>query len=761
MIPIQHDLTWDLAETLPSGSSSGAFGARVGPLAEGALRVLAFEGREAVNELYAYEVLLVAAATTTGDLRALLGERAHLCIPFPGGERWVHGIVAELTERAAPPGARVFAVRLVPRAWLLTRGQDSRVFQGLGVDAIVSEVLTAHGVPHVFALSHVEPPRAYRVQYQESDFAFVTRLLSEHGLTFRFEQQTEPDPGERLVIFDATASYQPIDGDDELHAVAAEGAIGEHEGTVSDVERAHRVEPSRVTLRDYDHLRATPRAGQVLPTPAPGAPVSVAAGVLSAAAGTAQRPSVEVYDPSGRFGAVDVAAAIAERRLEQLRARADECRGRSRCRRLVPGRTFQLRSASGDTPEGSFVVTEVVLRGRDGSGAERPATFASEFLAVPSHVLCRPPPAARPVVHAVQSAVVVGPSDEELAVAPGGAVRVQFHWDRRGSNDERSSSWLRVMQPWSGTGYGFQFTPRVGTEVLVSFLGGDPDRPVVVGCLPSPLHALPLPLPQDAHRSAIRSRSTPGGNGYNELCFDDAAGAEVLALTAQRDHHERVAHDQRVDVGGAQRITVAGPRSVVVGGFDETVVESSRSVEVRGDTARQVHGRVAEHVGGSVRQTIGGDHDVTVAGQSSVRVDGAVFLTVGAGGRSDLYAVVTGTCGLTGNQAVELRSPTAIRFRCGQSVLSLTPEGVEIVAPCVHITSPEIVVGNEEAGIAIEGRPHGEQRRHAHAQRERAEAHRGAQGGAPGPVRQHPRRAAAAPRGERHRPAEHRERVRR
>lgn len=370
-------------------------------------------------------------------------------------------------------------------------------------------------------------------------------------------------------------------------------------------------------------------------------------------------------------------------RLEQLRRHTEVFSGESRCRCLLPGRRFTVLDYPHAAPP-ELTLTRVVHSSHV-TGDGQPL-YENEFDAVRSDVLWRPPAPPRRFVQAVETATVVGPSGQDVETELHGRVHIQFHWDREGNNDEQSSCWIRVTQPWSGPTYGFQFVPRIGSEVLVAFVGGDPDHPVVIGSLPNTANRLPHLLPQDSSRSAIRSFSMPPTGGYNEILFNDQAGGEVFSLRAERDHAIVVLNDHRLDVGHDAVTTVAQRRAARVGADDDLTVTGSVGRSIAGALVDTVGGARTEAVGGAATLAVGGAWTVTVGGGAEHTVMGSLRTVVGAKEPADALTAVNGEYRVAASRLLELHSADKIRFIVGETVVELTPAGITIQADKIDVS---------------------------------------------------------------------------
>lgn len=695
----------------------------IGEYGDDEVVVVEFRGHEAVNELFSFDVTFFVPvggdASRTANMNAtsaFAGQRARLLIPTGNGtSRSVHGIVSEVVLAGMYDERFVCHVRIVPTLWCLTQTSDSRVFQNMSTDAIVTAVLTQHDVDVSFKLADELPNREYALQYDESDYAFVMRLLAEDGLCFWFEHQpfdsrhsiATSATRERVVVANSCAFYAPIEHGDQLVFRPDSDALASGDSDLTSFRLVERVMPQAVTLRRYDFERANPQGSTPHPTPELPTNTTLQGGIGDSAASD-DRISLatrEHYEPHDDDHEVLPSQTTAQRRLEQHRA-GFTAYGASLCRRLQTGFTFSLAEGEHAAIGQQFVVTRLHHRGSN-VGSDR--RYDNHLEAMASALLARPGRPPRRALQVVETATVTGEAGKEIDTDAHGRVHVQFHWDRLGNNDAASSCWLRVMQPWSGPGYGFQFVPRVGTEVLVSFLGGDPDRPVVLGCMPGPANAVPHHLPDNATRSAIRSQSTPDGAGFNEIVFDDEAGGEVLQLRAQRNLDQQALGDHMVRVGGNQKTTVAVKRSATVEGDDELIVSGSQQVSLGGSANLKIDGGLQQTVSDGRKTTVGGCDKLEVAEAIDVVVGGELCFVVGSSAPSKAVISASDEVTLIGTNRVRLTSPTAIELVCGTSVISIEPDTITVRAEHVdvdgttdvtlrHDTSKLVVADKIDAG---------------------------------------------------------------
>lgn len=631
---------------LGEAQTTAPFQLNAGDFQAGELGVMSFTGVEEVNAPYSFSVLVWGEALDDDAVEAtVVGSRATLALEVPAAgaagpaPRFIHGvIVSVVAEGRMADRRRLFRLTLVPQLWLLSKRVNSRIFQDMRVHEIVDAILDEYRIERRWRLLGSYPTRQYCVQYEESDLRFVTRILAEEGVFFYFEQpHATTNDGEVVAFGDSpTVSYLPIDGDPQLlyrrqDPTAGDGSLILEERFVTDFRIQTDIETDSVVLRDYDFERPLQDlTSQSVPQTEPS--------IGRASRALVPRGALEEYRHHGDYQETDADAERATVHLEQLRARAREAHGASVCRRLHPGHRFDLRDHDVASVDGEYVVSAVRHSGRAPGAQSHDSragglVYENTFRCVSAATALRPPRPERPFRQALESAVVVGPAGEEIFTDVHGRIKVQFHWDRESKRDEHSSCWMRVMQASAGPGWGSQFIPRIGMEVLVGFLGGDVDRPVVVGCLFNASNPPPYGLPTDASRSGIRTRTTPGGGGSNEIAFEDAAGREQLYVHAQRnldeavgadrsatiggDLREAVEHDRESTVGGTRRDQTAGDHLSTIQGAYRLVTEGSLSAEVQAGATASFAADVDTHVRGHHRSTVDGDHVATVVGSKN------------------------------------------------------------------------------------------------------------------------------------------------
>jgi type VI secretion system secreted protein VgrG len=530
---------------------------------------------EGLSQLFEIELVARCPADDLA-LDALIGARATFAVDggsLGGVRRW--GGVCTRFEQQNPEdkGLATYALTLRPSLWLLSQRTNCRVFQHLSTPEIVAQLLGEWSIPATFGFDTATYPRfEYKVQYGESDFAFVSRLLEDAGISYALDFSA--DDGSVPTFVDHPETKEPRAGA-LPYADKPHPEVREPFATAVVVRR--ELAPGGFVVQDHDFRR---RPDYPLLAAAP-----AASGVEAKLEQYAYRPGAFLTEGTklvSRAAASDDAegAALAARGLEATRNAHRTIALKTNVSDLVPGSVFSISGhPQRVVSSGALLVTHASFEGTatgEWSFRVRCVTADSPYrpaLATP-----------RPRVQGVQAALVVGPSGDEIHTEELGRVRVQFPWDRYGASDEQSSCFLRVSQGWAGAGYGVLSVPRVGQEVTVAFFEGDPDQPIIVGRVHNVVNQPPCALPDQKTRTAWRSQSTPnGGDGHNELVFEDATGAELISLRAERDLQKLVKQNEIERTGVDRTSSIGRARSLTVGGVDSTLVGVRHIVAIGGD----------------------------------------------------------------------------------------------------------------------------------------------------------------------------------
>ena len=716
------------------------------------LIVISFVGREHLSKSYSFDIRVAAPLIDADAIDQLfVGQAAHLRFGQEGEtERWVHGVVRRMEAEGAArdnDDRHGYRLQLVPALRLLGEKKDSRIFQDQTVPEIVSIVLRASGVTLRTQLTKSYRKRVYCVQHQETDLRFVERLLAEEGIFYFFEHPAGETASEILVLADEVSACKPIAGNASFRVASHEGLVGRDDHDLSRFRLRRRIEPGSVLLKSFDFLRPSfDLRGEAkvsdLADPlgvargsgagaAPSAPGAIAAAARSAGAaagravgapaggapagGADDQAPTGYLDPDGieqyhhHYGGeleqTGVDDASARTRLEQHRRKVWVGLGQGHSPSLSPGHTIDIEEAQVERHPGSYTLFEVEHEGHNPralrSAAPVPFTYRNRFQCVPASTPFRPRPPRARTQQVLETATVVGPAGQEIHTDAHGRIKVQFHWDREGKRDAHSSCWIRVMQPWAGAGWGFQFIPRVGMEVMVAFLAGDTDRPMVMGSVYNPEHPPPFPLPAEKSRSGIRTQSTPGGQGYNEISFEDKLGEETIVIRAQSNLNETVLVDQITKVGNDRSLVVEGNHTSSIGGdmtlgvagSKHDMVKANRSesttgsvnVSVKGNQSEVVQGNRTSEVHGASRGQYHGSANAHVDQAASLTAVGSLSVNVGASEPASGVLHAKGSWFVGADEDIVLTAARSISFQCGDSLVRLTAELIEISAKAIAV----------------------------------------------------------------------------
>ncbi len=614
-------------------------------LGAGALIIDDLEGEEGLSTLFHYRLRVTSPAEDT-DVGSLVATEATVSVQ--GGDyqrRWIHGVITRVQMLSVEPLTKWvhWAIELRPRLSLLGLGADSRIFQNQSVPDIVSAVLTAQGVTAVEkSLTGTYSAREYCVQYRETHLDFIRRLLESEGIFFFFKHA---DGAHTLVLGDDSDAHPDVPNTPTLRFRANVAYKVDEDDIISDVAMEQRIVSGAYGVNNFKfETPSTPLYSKV----------------------TGVQTALEVNDYPAPHATTDVGEAIARRRLEALEVDAKLLSGSGMLRNLIAGYKFTLSEHAKTALNGAYVVRSLAVRARRGE-------YNASFTAFPASVPFRPPLLIRPpLIASTQTAMVVGKQGEEQWLDSYGRVKVQFHWDRVGSSDENSSCWVRVAQGLAGKGWGAVFLPRIGHEVVVSFLEGDPDQPLITGAVYNATTTPPYALPTEQTKSTIMSQSTKNGAGKsNELRFEDKLDSEEFYAHAQKDmlvvvendetrtikHNqaETITNDATLTVNHDNTITVKNNRSRTVSQGNDTlaVSQGTRSVTVQGNETHTNHANFT--------QSVDGNHKLTVTGDLTIEVTGALSIKAA----SITMQSTSGNVGLQSALAFKAESGTTFDLKSG------------------------------------------------------------------------------------------------
>jgi len=587
----------------------------------GDLQVLSFTGTEGVSQPYRFDLELVSENPDL-DLQSLLHKQAFLAFDPQGSG--IHGQIYRVAQGDSGKRLSRYRVSIVPQLQYLQHRTNQRIYQQMSAPDIIALVLEEHGIKgnaYSFQLGQPCPERDYCVQYDETDLHFVQRLCEEEGIHYHFQHSAEG----HLLVFGDDQTVFPKLGQPTAY-VQGSGLVAD-EPVIKGFTLRLETRTSRVTRRDYDFEK--PRLQ------------------LEAAykpSGESSEPDLEDYDYPGRYVERTRGKFLSQRALERHRADYQQAEGWGDQTRLVSGHFLELSEHPRNEWNDLWLLTEIFHEGKQPQVLEESISsdttdnkddfhqgYRNRFLATPWAVLYRPALLhPKPRVLGSQTAVVTGPAGEEIHCDQYGRVKVQFHWDREGQADDKTSCWMRVSSGWAGDRYGSIAIPRIGMEVLITFLEGDPDQPVISGCLYHKENQVPYPLPANKTRTVFKTLSSPGGGGFNELRIEDKTGAEQIFIHAQKDWDENIEHDQKIRVGNERHDTVEKNTYTELKAEEHRTTHADRKVEVRTDD----HLTVAQnqHVKLGTAQLTNAGREIHLKAGEKIVIEAGMELTVKAGG---------------------------------------------------------------------------------------------------------------------------------
>lgn len=607
------------------------------PLGANKLLLSSLQGSEGISRLFNFDLSLFSEDQGIA-FADIIGKGVTISIELPSGQyRYFNGIISTFSQvsgegKSSDDSTRgsLYRATLVPKLWFLTRSAELRIFQNMNVPDIVNKVLDEFGITDKeIKLQKSYEKREYCVQYRETHFNFISRLLEEEGIFYYFEHKADKH---RLVIADSSQASVDCPGQGTA-SYQIEGTAPEDD-TISFIEKIQMIQPGKYMLSDFNF--ETP--GNSLNVNIPG----------KYNLGPGDR---EIYDYPGGYNAKGSGDQFVRVRMEEEEAQITTVRGVSGCRSFTAGYRFKLlNSDRKDMNDKEFILTAVAHTMTHSVQRGGEFNYSNRFSCIPADVPFRPPRVTpKPVVQGAQTAIVVGKSGEEIWTDKHGRVKVQFHWDREGKGDENSSCWIRVSQLWAGTGWGAMFIPRIGQEVIVDFLEGDPDCPIITGRVYHGTNTPPYTLPAEQTKSTIKSYSSKGGGGFNEFRFEDKKGEEQLFMHAEKQMDVRVKKDSLEWIGNERHLIVVKDQLEKVDG--------DKHLTVTGDQNEKVDGTVSLKIGTDLQQKIGANHALDAGQEIHLKAGMKVIIEAG----------------------------TQISLKAGGSHIDIGPSGVSIKGSIVNV----------------------------------------------------------------------------
>jgi type VI secretion system secreted protein VgrG len=695
------------------------------PLGKDKLLPERMTGTEGISELFHYKLDLLATTDSSIDATQIVGKR--VCVGIladdSGKQRYINGIVSSFEMLNVDEEFSAYRATIVPSLWILTLNKNTRCYQNKTVIDIIKAVLSPYSISPSVQTSNTYAPLEYCTQYRETDFAFISRLMEQHGILYYF-QHTSTD--HTLTLYDtsnklsdcpikSTFKFRPEPGDQE----------GRYDFVVDEITSRSTLVTGKYTAWDYSFVRYQTIMGTAMNT----------AGPLGA-------NSNEDYDyaqatPYIKLDASDTNMKALEDAFTTVRRDVGDdgtlvVEGESNAICMQTGYSFTLSEHQQAALNAKYLIVHLELKVQQipsyrSKTTDAPEPFTNRFIATPFSTPYRPPfRTEKPVVYGMHTGKVVVSSGEDSHLDKYGRVNVQFWWDRLRQSNTPDNTWLRVAQSWAGKGWGTYYWPRVDDEVLIGFMEGDPDQPIVVGSVYNGANMPKYDLPGHYTLSGILTRSSKGGgaDNANELRFEDLKGSEQIYINAERDFDTHVENDMHLEVDKEQHITIKTNHFEEVDGDSHLLIKGKYYEEIDGDRHRTLKGKHTEEIDGDRHHNIKGKHVVQVGGDREHTVSGNLKESIGANSHisvtSNLNHQVGQNYSLTVGQNFaaqasmnfDVSAPMQISLSCGANSIFLSSEGIGLngeggfisITPA-GITISGMLVNINSAGAPVMGAP--------------------------------------------------------
>jgi type VI secretion system secreted protein VgrG len=697
------------------------------------LAVGSFTLQEQISRLFQIGAEL---ATEDGEIKLddVIGQKATIRLNIGDNDkRYFNGYVSRMVQVANEGHYARYRATIVPWLWFLTRTCDCRIFQQKTVPTIIEDIFRYFGFSdYKLNLTANYPTWEYCVQYRETAFNFVSRLMEQEGIYYYFEHE---DGNHTVVLADSIAAHKPFPGYAEVKFHEVQEGADERE-VMTDWTMEKEIQPVAYLLQDFDFKK--PKMS-----------------LLASASVTRNygKAEYEIYDFPGEYLEHDEGQRLSDVRLNELQSQYELLHGQASARGLAAGCTFKLKEHPRGDQNRDYLITDVSIQADSGpfdtsGGAE---SFSCSLTAIDKSQQFRPTRLTpKPIVQGPQTAIVVGPSGEEIYTDEHARVKVHFPWDRYDKSDQDSSCWVRVSQYWAGKQWGSIHIPRIGQEVIVEFLEGDPDEPIITGRVYNADQTPPYGLPANKTQSGVKSRSSKGGSSanFNEIRFEDKKGSEMLTVHAEKDQeisvendethtvgHDRkktidhdettqVKHDRTETVDNNETITIHGNRTETVD-KDETItihqnrtetVDKEESITIGGGRTENVAKDESITIGGARTENVSKDESVTIGGGRTENVSKDESITIG-GGRTENVAKdesVTVSGGrtvsvskddsLTVGKTLSITAADEITITTGQASIHMKKDGtVEINGKDISVKGSGEITAKASKNVTMKG----------------------------------------------------------
>ncbi|HEX4320602.1 MAG TPA: type VI secretion system tip protein TssI/VgrG [Acidobacteriaceae bacterium] len=662
------------------------------PLGDDALLLASFRGQEAVSRLFSFHLDLLTEQGPI-DFTSIIGKNVTISVTQSDDTpRYFNGMVSRFAMSGADKTFMHYQMEVVPWTWMLTRYADCKIFHNKAVGDIIQQVFSDRSFTDFkVSLSGSYTPMEYCVQYRETDFNFISRLMEQNGIFYFFEHEQGKHT---MVIADSASIHQSCPGFDSAGFNLSTAGL-DADDVVNSWNMEQELRSGMYTLTDYNF--ETPSANLVASE--------------STVFDVGGNSGFEIFDYPGDYTTRGDGTAAAKLRMQEEEASHLVAHGSGVCRAFTTGYKFSLEDHPVDKMNDTYVLTEIqhvaTVEGNYTSGDGDAGSYSNHFTCIPATVPYRPARLTpKPFVQGPQTALVVDQNpdssgsagSEEIWVDKYGRVVVQFPWDRKGG----CSCWVRVSQEWAGEGWGCITIPRVGQEVIVSFLEGDPDRPIITGRVYNAAQTVPYALPANQTRSTFMTRSSKGGSTstYNELRFEDKTGAEQVFIRGQFDMDTQVLNDSRQNVGNNLSLTVVkdqmesvggdrheqitGKNILKIGGERQENVTGNETIKIGGDRNESVSGKEVIKIGGDANSDIGGNFNQKAAQNISIQAGMNLYEKSGMNFAHQAGEAIHLKAGMT----VVIEAGVELTLKAGSNFIDIGPSGISIVgSPLVMINS--------------------------------------------------------------------------
>ncbi|MGB6690033.1 MAG: type VI secretion system tip protein TssI/VgrG [Terracidiphilus sp.] len=630
-------------------------------------------GSEGISELFHYKLDLLAQPSTSVTPTSIVGKRVCVGISADdsGTQRYINGIVSSFEMMNVDEEFACYCATIVPNLWMLTLNKNTRVFQNKTVVDVIQAVLSPYSISPSVQTSNTYAQLEYCTQYRETDFDFISRLMEQHGIFYYFVHSTDDHT---LTLQDTSSKLSDCPVQNTFKFRPEPGKTeGFYDFVVNELSSRSTLVTGKHTAWDYSFVRYQAVPGTAMNTAGPlGAnsneayDYADATGYIKKDASDTNLKSIEDFFTTVRRDASDAETLIVE--------------GESNAICMQTGYTFSLTEHKQAALNTKYILVHIEhsvqqLPSYRTKKAATPQPFENKFRAIPSSIVYRPPiTTVKPVVYGMHTGLVVAASGEESHMDKYGRVNVQFWWDRLRQSDTPDNTWLRVAQSWAGKGWGTYFWPRMDDEVLIGFMEGDPDQPIVVG---SVYNGVNMPKYDPAGQytlSGVLTRSSKGGGAANanELRFEDLSGKEQIFMNAEKDYDLHVEHDWHTTVGNEQHITITSNRFDQVGGDAHLLVKGKQLDEVDGEADLNVKGNQIVQVGGDRSHNVTGNLKESIGQNSGISVGQNLNEKVGMN-----FSQSIGMNGVVkAGMNYDVIAPMQISLNCGSNTIFLSPEGI-------------------------------------------------------------------------------------